>query len=125
MVRSNPMAGYGSYLHQRPKFIAGARCLDFLNTREEGGTERLTGYAEFAIWAKAAGLTDAAGLRRLLALAAEQPHAAAKELALVLEMRQALSDLLSGAPARRGAAELAVNRILARDRFVLQVGAGK
>ena len=51
--------------------IGGARCLDFLNTTEDGGVERLTSYAEFVIWSKAAGLIDGAEQRRLQALAAK------------------------------------------------------
>src|SRR5262245_11791606 len=124
MVRSNPMAEYGSYARQRPKFRAGTRCLDFLNTREEGGAERLTSYAEFAIWSKAAGLTDATGLRRLLALAAEEPQAAAETLVRVRAAREALGGLLGGSRKGRAAAVKTVNAMLANDRFVLQLEAG-
>lgn len=119
------MEVYGSYAQRRPKLIAGARCLDFLNTVEDARTERLTGYSEFAIWSKAAGLVDAPGLRRLLASARKQPQMAARELALVLEARETLADLLAGAPPRRTAALAAINGILARDRFVLQLEFGK
>jgi predicted RNA-binding Zn ribbon-like protein len=118
------MAEYGSYAQQRPKLIAGARCLDFLNTTEDGRTERLTGYSEFAIWSRAAGLIDARGERRLLALAAKQPPAAARALGLVLEARQALTDLLAGPVRRRTPAMRVINRILAQDRFVLQLEFG-
>ncbi len=90
------MRNYGSYAQAPPKFIAGARCLDFLNTTEDGGVERLTSYAEFVIWSKAAGLIDAAGQRRLLALAAKQPRAAAKTLALVLKARGGAGRFVQG-----------------------------
>src|SRR5262245_48364710 len=125
MVRSNPMAEYGSYAVHRPKLIAGARCLDFLNTTEEGRTERLTSYSEFVLWSGAAGLVDAAGERRLLALAEKQPGAAAKALGLILEARGALTDLLAAPERRRAPAMKVINRILAQDRFVLQLESGK
>ena len=119
------MRDYGSYAQAPPKFIAGARCLDFLNTTEDGGVERLTSYAEFVIWSKAAGLIDAAGQRRLLALAAKQPQAAAKALALVLEARSALADLFRGSVPQRTRAMAAINEVLAQDRFVMQLESGK
>jgi predicted RNA-binding Zn ribbon-like protein len=119
------MAEYGSYARQRPKLIAGARCLDFLNTTEDGLTERLTRYGEFVLWSRAAGLIDAAGERRLLALAARQPQAAAKALGLVLEARAALTALLAGPKRRRTRAMRVVNEILAQDRFLLQLESGK
>ncbi len=112
---------YGSYAQATPKFIAGARCLDFLNTTEDGGVERLTSYAEFVIWSKAAGLIDAAGQRRLLALAAKQPQATARVLALVLEARAALADLVRGSVPQRARAMAAINEVLAQDRFVMQL----
>src|SRR5262245_60638014 len=120
MVRSNRMAEYGSYAQQRPKLIAGARCLDFLNTMEENRTERLTSYSEFAIWSKVAGLVDAAGQERLLVLAAKGPQAAAKALALVREARDALTNLIAGTAPRQKALA-AINGILARYRFVLRI----
>ena len=118
------MREYASYALARPKLIAGPRCLDFLNTVEDGRTERLTGYSEFVIWSKAAGLVDAAGQRRLLALAAKQPQDAAKALALVLEARQALTDLLGGRVRQRTQAMRVINGILAQDRFVLRLESG-
>lgn len=119
------MRNYDSYAQAPPKFIAGARCLDFLNTTEDGGLERLTSYAEFVIWSKAAALIDAAGQRRLLALAGKQPQAAAKALALVLEARAALADLFRGSVPQRARAMAAINEVLAQDRFVMQLESGK
>jgi predicted RNA-binding Zn ribbon-like protein len=119
------MRNYASYDQAPPKFIAGARCLDFLNTTEDGRAERLTNYSEFVIWSKAAGLIDAGGRRRLLALAAKQPQAAAKALALVLEARAALTDLFRGSPPQRTRAMAAINAVLAQDRFVMQIESGK
>jgi len=124
MVRSNRVREYASYALARPKLIAGARCLDFLNTVEDGRSERLTGYSEFVIWSKAAGLVDSAGQRRLLALAAKRPPDAAKALAVVLEARQALTDLLDGPVQRRTPAMRVINGILAQDRFVLRLESG-
>jgi predicted RNA-binding Zn ribbon-like protein len=118
------MRKYGSYAKERPKLIAGARCLDFLNTTEDARVERLTSHSEFVIWSKAAGLIDAAGQRHLLALAAKQPQAAAKALALVLEAREALIALFGGSATRRTPAMVVINGILARDRFVLQLESG-
>jgi len=115
------MQDYSSYALAPPKFIAGARCLDFLNTTEDGGVERLTTYAEFVIWSKAAGLIDAAGQRRLLALAAKQPQAAANALALVLKTRAALADLVQDSAPRRVRAMAVINELLAQDRFVMQL----
>lgn len=119
------MRKYGSYAQAPPKLIAGARCLDFLNTTEDARVERLTRYSEFVIWSKAAGLIDAAGQRRLLASANKQPQAAAKALALVLKAREALTDLFGGPAPRRTPAMAVINGILARDRFVLQLEPGK
>jgi predicted RNA-binding Zn ribbon-like protein len=119
------MRNYGSYAQAPPKFIAGVRCLDFLNTTEDGGVERLTSYAEFVIWSKAAGLIDAAGQRRLLALAAKQPQAAAKALTLVLETRAALAGLFRGSVPQRTRAMAAINEMLAQGRFVMQLESGK
>jgi len=118
------MRKYGSYAQAPPKLIAGARCLDFLNTVEDARIERLTSYSEFIIWSKAAGLIDAAGQRRSLALAAKQPQGAARALALVLEAREALADLFGGSVPLRKPAMAVINGILARDRFVLQVESG-
>jgi len=118
------MQEYDSYARHPPKLIAGARCLDFLNTIEDARTERLTRYSEFAFWSKAAELVDAGGLRRLLALAAKQPEVAAKALAVVLEARKALAQLLAGSPARRKPAISAINRILAQDGFTLRLAFG-
>ena len=115
------MRSYSSYAQALPKFIAGSRCLDFLNTREDSRVERLTSYSEFVIWSKAAGLIDAAGRRRLLALAAKQPQAAAKALALVLETRAALADLVRGSMPQRTRAMAAINEVLAQGRFVMQL----
>src|SRR5262245_6921431 len=118
------MPEYGSYAQQPPNLIAGARCLDFLNTIEDARTERLTDYGEFAFWSKAAGVVDATGLRRLLALAVKQPQAAAGALAVVLEARQALALLLAGSAAQRKAAISVFNRILAPDGFTLRLAFG-
>ena len=119
------MRTYASYAQAPPKFIAGARCLDFLNTTEDARVERLTSYAEFAIWSKAAGLIDSAGQRRLLAVAAKQPQAAAKALALVLEARAALAELFGGSVPLRTQAMAVINEVLAQDRFVMQLESGK
>ena len=119
------MRTYASYAQAPPKFIAGARCLDFLNTTEDDRMERLTSYSEFVFWSKAAGLIDSAGQRRLLALAAKQPHAAAKALALVLAARAALADLFTGSAPQRTRAMAAINEVLAQDRFVMQLESGK
>jgi len=124
------MGKFASYGRVPPKLVAGERCLDFLNTvewrgRPEAREERLTSYGEFAIWAKAAGLIDGRQQRQLMALAAKAPRAAAKALAEIQQAREALAVLLAGPATRRAPSIAAINRILARDRFVLRLESDK
>ena len=72
-----------SYRAAASRLVAGARCVDFVNTVEwrgdpEARGERLIGYGEFLIWAQAAGLIDATGHDRLAREAAQRPAAARK-----------------------------------------------
>jgi predicted RNA-binding Zn ribbon-like protein len=88
-----------SYRDAPPKFIAGARCLDFINTVEWRGDpgargERLGSYAEFIVWAEAAGYVDAGEARRLRALSARSPARAAAVLREAIRFREALARLL-------------------------------
>ena len=95
------MATQGSYRQSPPKLVAGARALDFVNTVEwrgdpEARGERLTGYAEFLIWAQAAGLIDAATQRQLAAEASRRPPAARKVVREAIALREALAAALEG-----------------------------
>jgi predicted RNA-binding Zn ribbon-like protein len=106
--------------------IAGARCLDFLNTvewrgRPEAREERLTGYGEFAAWAKAAGVIDGREKARLVQAAERSPRVAAKVLADAVEAREALAALLGFGEIKPDKAIAAINGILAKDRFALRL----
>jgi predicted RNA-binding Zn ribbon-like protein len=122
------MRNYGSYAQAPPKFIAGARCLDFLNTvewrgRPEAREERLTSYGEFAAWAKAAGVIDGPEKSRLMARAAKSPRLAADVLSDAVAAREALAALLGAGEIKPAKAVATINDILARDRFTLRLEA--
>src|SRR5688572_15110566 len=108
-----------SYRQAPPKLVAGARCVDFVNTVEwrgdpEAWGERLTGYDEFLIWAQAAGLIDAAEHRALAAEAERRPAAARKVMREAIALREALAAFLGGGD--RAALER-LNATLAATRF--------
>ena len=77
-----------------PVAIAERPSLDFCNTlagwNEDAPHEYLATYAHFAVWAREAGLLDAASTTQLLALAEEHPQAARRELDRALSLREAL-----------------------------------
>ncbi len=122
------MRNYGSYAQAPPKFIAGARCLDFLNTvewrgRPEARGERLTSYGEFAAWAKAAGVIDGPEKSQLMARATKSPRLAADVLSDAVTAREALAALLGTGDIKSAKAIATINEILARDRFALRLEA--
>jgi predicted RNA-binding Zn ribbon-like protein len=117
---------YPSYGEMPPKLIAGARCLDFLNTVEwrgvpEAAGERLTGYGEFLIWAAAAGLVSARERAALQRLAARDPAAAARALADIKHVRATIGAALEGGGAARRRALGALDAMLQGERFVLRI----
>jgi predicted RNA-binding Zn ribbon-like protein len=123
------MSAFESYERSPPKLIAGARCLDFLNTvewrgRPEAREDRLTAYDEFAAWARAAGVIDSREKAELLAQAAKSPRAAADALADVVRVREALAALFGAGGIKPVKALATVNEILARDRFALRLSSG-
>lgn len=111
------LASMPSYRIAPPKFIAGARCLDFLNTVEWRGDpasrgERLTSYDELLVWAEAAGYVTPAERRRLLARAARNPRQARAVVREAVRIRDALARLLAS-PDEDATRSLAVfNRLL-------------
>jgi predicted RNA-binding Zn ribbon-like protein len=107
-----------SYRLQPPKFLAGALCLDFINTvswrgdRDDPG-ERLTSYAELLHWAVRARVLDASGSRRLTRSAERRPADALAVVDRAVEFREALARLIL-AGKRATSADLAVvNAMLA------------
>ena len=117
---------YPSYAEMPPKLIAGARCLDFLNTMEwrgepESGGERLTDYGEFLNWAESAGMVSArerAGLQRL---AARDPAATARVLGEIKRARAMIGTALEGSSAARRRALGELDAMLQAERFVLRI----
>jgi predicted RNA-binding Zn ribbon-like protein len=123
------MSAFESYEQSPPKLIAGARCLDFLNTVEwrgrlEARDERLTSYGEFAAWARVAGVIGGREKAELLAQAAKSPRAAAGALAEAMQAREALAALFGAGGIKPAKALATINEILARDRFSLRLASG-
>ena len=90
---------YGPYAQHPPKFIAGARGLDFINTVEwrtdpDARVERLSDYAELATWCAKAGLISAAEARRLIGAAHRQPQRARAVLRQAIDLRETCVALL-------------------------------
>jgi len=115
-----------SYRDRPPKFIAGARCLDFLNTVEWRGDprargERLGSYAEFIAWAEAAGYVAPGEARRLRALAARNPRRAGAVIGEAVRLRETLARFLDphAGSGERGLA--ALNRLLGRLPFAFRL----
>lgn len=113
------MTSQPSYRQAPPKLVAGARCVDFVNTVEWRGDpdalgERLTGYNEFLIWAQVAGLIDAAAHATLAAEAARRPASTRKVMREAIALREALAAFLGGGD--RAALER-LNATLAATRF--------
>jgi predicted RNA-binding Zn ribbon-like protein len=109
-----------SYRQAPPKFVAGERCLDFLNTVEWRGDpaarrERLVSYGELLAWAEAAGYAAPAEGRRLRALAARNARRANAVVREAIRTREALARLVDPGRAVRNVAGL--NRILQRVPF--------
>ena len=120
------MTASDSYEKSSPKLIAGARCLDFLNTvewrgRPEAREERLTSYGEFAAWSKAVGVIDSRRKTQLLVLAANSPRMATDVLADAVAAREALATLLGAGEVKQAKAIAAINSILAKDSFTLRL----
>jgi predicted RNA-binding Zn ribbon-like protein len=123
------MSAFDSYEQSPPKLIAGARCLDFLNTvewrgRPEAREERLTSYSEFAAWARFAGVIGSREKAELLAQAAKSPRAAAETLTDAVQAREALAALFGAGGIKPARALAKINNILARDRFLLRLASG-
>jgi predicted RNA-binding Zn ribbon-like protein len=115
-----------SYRDAPPKFIAGARCLDFLNTVEWRGDpdrrgERLGSYDEFVVWAEAAGYLTAGEGRRLRARAARNPRHARAIVKEALRLREALARLLDPHAGRGGRSLAALNRLLQGFPFAFRL----
>jgi predicted RNA-binding Zn ribbon-like protein len=109
-----------SYREAPPKFVAGERCLDFLNTVEWRGDpasrgERLVSHEEFLVWAEAAGYVAPAEGRRLRVLAGRNPRRATAIVREAIRFREVLARLVDR---RRDAQSVAVfNRLLQRLPF--------
>jgi predicted RNA-binding Zn ribbon-like protein len=76
------------------ELIGGRVCLDFVNTVSwrpgPAPLERLEAYADLIAWARHAGLIAAADAKRLTAVAARRPRAAARALGQAVDLREAL-----------------------------------
>ncbi|WP_162913121.1 ABATE domain-containing protein [Rhodospirillaceae bacterium SYSU D60014] len=81
--------------------VGGALCLDFANTVDWRGTERvhdwLATYEDLVWWAKRAGALDSTAADRLLARAAMEPAAARTTLGRALSLREAIYNVASAA----------------------------
>ena len=104
---------------ERIELIAGAPCLDFINSMSDHGgpapTERLLSYGDLVFWTRRCGLITAAEAERFTALGRRHPRAAAAALRAALHFREAafrmLTALAAGlAPA--GADLAGVNRMV-------------
>jgi len=90
-----------SYRKQPPKLVAGALCLDFVNTVSWRGDpqepgERLTSYAELLLWAVHAGVLDKTTARLLEDEARGRADEALAVVASAVALREALARLLPG-----------------------------
>ncbi len=115
-----------SYREAPPKFVAGERCLDFLNTVEWRGDpasrgERLVSYDELLAWAEAAGYLTAGEGRRLRARAVRNPRHARAIVGEAIRIREALARLADPHAARDGRSVAAFNRILLRIPFAFRL----
>lgn len=114
-----------SYRDAPPRFIAGERCLDFLNTVEWRGDsdargERLGDYEELILWARAAGCLSRDEATRLLGSAKRRPRKAAAVVKEAVRVREALVRLIARG-ARGGESLGAFNALLRRVRFRFRV----
>lgn len=87
-----------SYREKLPKPVAGALCLDFVNTITWRGdparlAERLTSYDELLIWSRFLGTIGTSTERQLRAGAARDASAAAKVLTSALQLRHEIEHL--------------------------------
>ena len=105
-----------SYATEPPKLIAGALCLDFVNTLTwrgdpAEGDERLHHYEQLIYWARHAGVIGQADARRLLGDARRRPQDARRVLESALALRETIARLVLGRGERTDIARL--NRLLA------------
>jgi predicted RNA-binding Zn ribbon-like protein len=89
-----------------PIRVGGHPALDFCNTAAgrddaDARVEYLVGYDHLALFAREAGLIDAAACRRVRARAQDRPEEAAALLAAAVELREALHRLLVSGDRRR------------------------
>jgi len=104
---------------ERIELIAGAPCLDFINSMSDHGgpkpTERLTSYGELVFWTRRCGLLTEVEAARFTALGQKHPRAGATALKAALRFREAAFRMLLAlaAEAEPAAADLAeVNRVV-------------
>lgn len=93
-----PMLQEPSYAEKPPKPVAGALCLDFINTVTWRGdpvrrAERLTSYGELLIWSRLLGTLSAATERALRSAAARDAGAAARVLDDAIKLRHEMAHL--------------------------------
>ncbi len=113
---------------ERIELIAGAPCLDFINSMSDHGgptpTERLTGYAELVFWTRRCGLLTAEEAERFTALGRKQPRAAARALKAALRFREAAFRMLTALAAGLAPAEadlMEVNRVVKQAQAALEL----
>lgn len=115
-----------SYREAPPKFVAGERCLDFLNTVQWRGDpasrgERLVSYGELLVWAEAAGYVAPAERRHLHALAARHPRHARAIVREAIRFREALARLVDPHAGQSGRSLAAFNRLLLAIPFAFRL----
>lgn len=113
---------------ERIELIAGAPCLDFINSMSDHGgpapTERLLGYRDLVFWMRRCGLVDEAEAERFAALGRKHPRAAAAALKAALGFREAAFRMLTAlagglAPADTDLA--LVNRVVNQAQAALEL----
>ena len=113
---------------ERIELIAGAPCLDFINSVSDhlgqAPTERLRSYADLVFWSARCGLLDAAEQERFMALGRKHPRAAVMALKAALRFREAAFRVLlaiaaDSLPADGDLAE--VNRLVKKAQARLEL----
>lgn len=113
---------------ERIELIAGAPCLDFINSMSDHGgptpTERLLGYGDLVFWMRRCGLVEEAEAERFAALGCKRPRAAAAALKAALGFREAAFRMLTAlagglAPAETDLA--LVNRVVNQAQAALEL----
>jgi predicted RNA-binding Zn ribbon-like protein len=113
---------------ERIELIAGAPCLDFINSASDhlgpAPTERLRSYADLVFWSARCGLIDASEQTRFAAFGRKRSRAAAAALKSALRFREAAYRVLLAIAAGTEPVEsdlLEVNRLVKKAQAQLEL----